>query len=86
MQKILSAVDTRTLSLSLKGCSPEVEANIMANLSSRVRAMVLDEKDLAGLVPLSEVIEARNEIMLAVRGLMDSGEFNPARTGEEMVE
>ncbi len=85
MQKILASVDTRTLSLSLKGCSPEVERNIMANLSSRVREMVADERELLGQVPLSEVVQARNEVMLAVRGLMESGEFNPARAGEELV-
>lgn len=85
MQKILASVDTRTLSLSLKGSSPEVERNIAQNLSSRVREMVADERELAGAVPLPEVVAARNEIMLAVRGLMDSGEFSPARAGEELV-
>ncbi len=86
MQKILASVDTRTLSMSMKGSSPEVEANIMANLSSRVREMVLDERELLGQVALSEVVLSRNEVMLSVRGLMDSGEFNPARAGEELVE
>ena len=85
MQKILASVDTRTLSMSLKGCSPGVEQNIMGNLSSRVCEMVRDERELTGPVPFSEVLEARNEIMLAVRGLMDSGEFNPGRAGEELV-
>jgi flagellar motor switch protein FliG len=85
MQKILASVDTRTLSMSLKGCSAGVETNIMNNLSSRVREMVADERELAGPVPLSEVVEARNEIMLAVRGLMDSGEFSPVRSGQELV-
>ena len=85
MQKVLASVDTRTLSMSLKGCSPQVEDNIMTNLSSRVREMVVDERELTGAVPLSEVIAARNEVMLAVRGLMDSGEFSPARAGEELV-
>ena len=85
MQKILASVDTRVLSMSLKGCSPEVERNIMSNLSSRVCEMVLDEKEITGSVPLSEVISARREVMLAVRGLMDSGDFSPARAGEELV-
>lgn len=85
MQKILSTVDTRTLSMSLKACSDEVVANVMGNLSVRVREMVKDERDLLGAVPMTEVLMARNEIMMAVRGLMDSGEIAPAHSGEELV-
>lgn len=85
MQKVLASVETRTLSLALKGSSEAVEQNVMANLSSRVRDMVDDERELLGAVPLSEVVSARNEIMVVVRGLMDQGEFNPARAGEELV-
>ena len=85
MQKILASVETQTLSLALKGSSQEVEANIMENLSSRVRDMVADERELAGSVPLADVQAARSEIMGAVRALMDAGDFTPARAGQEMV-
>ncbi|MFT4539852.1 MAG: flagellar motor switch protein FliG [Planctomycetota bacterium] len=85
MQKILASVDTRTLAMSLKASPPLVEANIMDNLSQRVREMVLDERELAGSVPISEVHAARGEIMIAVRGLMEAGEFSPSKSGGEMV-
>lgn len=85
MQKILASIDTKTLAIAIKACQPEVEENIMANLSSRVRAMVADERDLAGAMAMNEVLAARNEIMIAVRGLMESGEFRPARSGEDLV-
>tara|TARA_R110002126_G_scaffold177860_3_gene326855 strand:+ start:585 stop:1607 length:1023 start_codon:yes stop_codon:yes gene_type:complete len=85
MQKILASVDTRTLSMSLKACPPAVEKNIMGNLSQRVREMVSDERELLGSVPFSDVVVARNEILTAVRALMDAGEFAPARAGEELV-
>jgi len=85
MQKILASVDTQTLAMSLKASPPAVGANIMANLSSRVREMVVDERDLLGAVPISEVVESRNEILRCVRGLMESGEFSPSRAGEELV-
>lgn len=85
MQKILSTVDTRTLSIALKASPPEVETNVMENLSSRVKDMVADERELAGPMSMSEVQQARDEILTAVRALMDSGEFSPARAGEEMV-
>ncbi|MFT5284029.1 MAG: flagellar motor switch protein FliG [Planctomycetota bacterium] len=85
MQKILGSVDTRTLSISLKACQPDIENNIMANLSSRVRDMVAEERELAGAMPLSEVLAARSQVMTTVRGMIESGEFSPARSGEEMV-
>ena len=85
MQKILASVDTRTLAIALKGSPPEVEENIMANLSSRVKEMVLDERELTGALPIGEVLEARAETMRGVRALMESGEFKPSRGGEQLV-
>ena len=85
MQKILASVDTKTLAIALKACSEAVQANILSNLSSRVREMVADERELAGPMPMAEVRLARDEIMKAVRALMESGDFRPARTGEELV-
>jgi len=86
MQKILGTVDTKTLSVALKACSAEVEANIMSNLSSRVAEMVREERELVGAVSMSDVLDAREEIMRGVRALIESGEFSPARAGEELVE
>lgn len=85
MQKVLASVDTRTLAVSLKGSSARVEANITGNLSLRVREMVKDERELAGQMSLKDVNAARAEVMKAVRGLMESGEFRPARAGDELV-
>lgn len=85
MQKILASVDTRTLSISLKACPKRVEENIMNNLSSRVREMVIDERELAGAIPMKDVLASRSEIMIAVRALMESGEFSPTRAGEDLV-
>ncbi|MDF1799703.1 MAG: FliG C-terminal domain-containing protein [Planctomycetota bacterium] len=85
MQKILGSVNTRTLSIALKASLPDVEQNIMANLSSRVRGMVAEERELAGPVAMSEVDLMRAEVMDAVRALMESGEFRPAKSGEDLV-
>lgn len=86
MQKILAATDTRTLAISLKACPEAVLENVLSNLSSRVRDMVLDEKDLLGAMPFSEVLQSRAAIMASVRQLMESGEFSPARASEELVD
>jgi len=85
MQKILASIDTKTLAIALKACSARVEANIMGNLSSRVQEMVKDERELAGPMPMAEVQSSRAEVMKAVRALMESGEFRPARAGEDLV-
>ncbi len=85
MQKILGTVDTKTLSIALKACSAEVEENVLNNLSTRVRQMVADERELAGALPMSEVKAARDEIMKNIRGLIEAGEFQPTRSGEELV-
>ena len=85
MQKVLASVDTRTLSIALKAAQPDVEANIMDNLSSRVREMVAEERELAGAMPMSEVATARNEIMKSIRALVEAGEIQPTKAGDELV-
>ncbi|MEM7309983.1 MAG: FliG C-terminal domain-containing protein [Planctomycetota bacterium] len=86
MQKILGAVDTKTLAMSLKGSSKEVEENVMSNLSARVADMVKEEREMTGAVPMSEVLVSRDEVMRSVRALIDSGEFKPTRGGDDLVE
>jgi flagellar motor switch protein FliG len=85
MTKILGTVDTKTLAVALKGCSKAVEQNILSNLSSRVREMVLEERELAGAMPVSDVKLARDEVLKNIRALIESGEFRPNRGGEELV-
>lgn len=85
MQKILGSIETRTLAIALKASPKEVEDNVLNNLSVRVRQMVADERELAGPMPMNEVQQCRAEIMKSVRALMESGEFTPARAGEDLV-
>jgi len=85
MTKILGTVDTKTLSVALKGCSQAIEDNILGNLSSRVRDMVIEERELAGAMPLTDVKLARDEILKNIRALIESGEFRPSRSGDELV-
>jgi len=86
MQKILSMINTQTLSVALKACPPAVGNNILAGLSERVQGIIEEERELAGPVPMSDVLSSREEIMHVVRNLMESGEFRPRRAGEDLVE
>jgi flagellar motor switch protein FliG len=52
MQKILAAVDSRQLAVSLKAAIPPVEQAILGNLSKRASDMVREERDNLGPTPL----------------------------------
>ena len=59
--------------------------SILANLSSRVREMVVEERELAGPMPVSDVKVARDEVLKNIRALIESGEFRPSRGGDALV-
>lgn len=85
MQKILAAVDSRQLAVSLKAAIPPVEQAILGNLSKRASDMVREERDNLGPTPLSEVLTAQNEILKMIRDLMDKGEIKAGGAAEQMV-
>jgi flagellar motor switch protein FliG len=84
MQKILAAVDSRQLALSLKAAAPLVERTVLDNLSKRAATMVREERDNLGPTPLSDVLAAQAEILTLVRDLIDKGEIR-AGVAEQMV-
>lgn len=75
MQKVLAAVDSRQLAVSLKAAIPPVEQAILGNLSKRAADMVREERDNLGPTPLSDVLAAQAEILKQIRELMDKGEI-----------
>jgi flagellar motor switch protein FliG len=85
MQKVLSTVDTGKLAMALKGGPAAVEANVLANLSARVRQMVAEERELLGPRPKAEVDAARAEMMKSVHALVESGELSASTSSEGMV-
>lgn len=85
MQKILAAVDSRQLAVSLKAAIPPVEQSILGNLSKRASDMVREERDNLGPTPLAEVLTAQNEILKMIRDLMDKGEIKAGGAAEQMV-
>lgn len=85
MQKILAAVDSRQLAVSLKAAIPPVEEAILSNLSKRASDMVIEERDNLGPTPLTDVLEAQNEILKLVRDMMDKGDIKAGGAAEQMV-
>lgn len=85
MQKVLSTVETGKLALALKGGPVEVEENVLANLSQRVRDMVAEERELLGPRPRAEVDAARADLMKGIRSLVESGELSAQASVEGLV-
>ena len=85
MQKILGAIDTRVLAVSLKACSPEASQNILNNLSKRAGEMVKEERDNLGPMPLTEVLEAQQQMLTLIRDLMDKGEVKAGKGAAEQL-
>jgi flagellar motor switch protein FliG len=85
MQKILAAVDSRQLAVSLKAAIPPVEQAILGNLSKRAGDMVREERDNLGPTPLTEVLTAQGEILKLIRDLIDKGEIKAGGAAVQML-
>lgn len=85
MQKILAAVDSRQLAVSLKAATPAVERSILGNLSKRAADMVKEERDNLGPTPLTDVLTAQNEVLKMIRDMMDKGDIKAGGAAEQMV-
>ncbi len=85
MQKILAAVDSRQLAVSLKATTAAVEQTILGNLSKRAADMVVEERDSLGPTPLSDVLAAQDEILKMIRDMMDKGDIKAGGAAEQLV-
>lgn len=82
IQKIIKEVDTKTLALSLKATSTELQDKVYNNMSDRAGGMLKDELEFLGAVRVSEVEEAQSTVLDVVRRLDDANEITIARGGE----
>ncbi len=83
MQKILKEVDSKELSLALKGASEDVKAKIFGNMSERAANMLREELEFMGPVRVKEVEEAQRRILAIVVNLEEGGEIVIHRAGGE---
>jgi flagellar motor switch protein FliG len=88
LQNLLGQIDSSTIALAIKGATQEVEDAITSNLSQRVLQQVNEERELAGSIPVSEAMEARDEIMKVAREMdrEDALDFASGKQEEEFVE
>lgn len=83
MQRVLKEVDSKDLSLALKGASEEVKGKFLKNMSKRAAQMLQDEMAFMGPVRIKDVEEAQQKIVNVVRGLEEAGELVLSRGGED---
>jgi flagellar motor switch protein FliG len=75
LQKILGEVDSKTLSVALKGANEAINEKLLANLSKRARESLKEEMEFVGIVPLAQVRQAQKMIVDVMLRLNQSGEL-----------
>ena len=80
---MLRGVESANLALALKGAGPGERDAVLRNLSERASENLLEEIELLGAVRMSQVEEARAEIVQVIRRLEESGQIVIRREGED---
>ena len=83
IQQMLRSVDTKDLSLALKGSSEEVSSKILKNMSKRAGEAIKEDMEYLGPVRVKDVQEAQQKIVNIVRKLEEDGEIIISRGGED---
>lgn len=82
VQKVLRGMDVTILVTAIKGASEHIVETLRKNLSERNRDLLDDEISAAGPARVSQVDDARAEIVRTIRDLEGQGEIS-IRRGEE---
>ncbi|WP_157156821.1 MULTISPECIES: flagellar motor switch protein FliG [unclassified Diaminobutyricimonas] len=83
VQQVLRGIDPVVLATAMKGSSETVIDTIRTNLSERNRTVLDDETQNLGPVRMSQVEEARSEIVRAIRDLEAQGSITVQRGDED---
>ena len=83
VQQVLRGIDTNILAMAMKGTSDAVAEVIRDNLSERNRDVLDDETKSLGPVRLSQVEDARAEIVRAIRDMEAQGSITVQRGAED---
>ncbi|MFD1213659.1 flagellar motor switch protein FliG [Arthrobacter sp. GCM10027362] len=83
IQQVLRGIDARVLALAMKGAEEQVTELIRRNVSERNREILDDEIRNVGPVRLSQVEEARADIVRSIRSLEADGLITVQRADED---
>ncbi len=83
IQRVLREIDSRDLSMALKGASPEVKERIVRNMSERAGKMLQEDIDAMGPVRMRQVEESQGRVVAVIRRLEEAEEIFVMRGGED---
>ncbi len=86
MQELLRNVEVTQIAMALKGAPEQMREHFYSNMSQRLRERVEEEREMTGRVPLSQVEEAREQIMTLARKRYREGELVVEIGDEQYVE
>jgi flagellar motor switch protein FliG len=85
LQRVLREVDSKDLSLAMRGTSEDLQERIFRNQSTRAAQALKEEMEIGGPVRLRQVEEAQQRIVNVVRRLEDAEEIVVQRGGEDVL-
>jgi flagellar motor switch protein FliG len=83
IQEILKEIDSKELTLALKGATEEIKDKIFGNMSKRASEGIMEDMDYMGPVRLAEVEDAQKRIVEVVRGLEEAGTITLGKGGKD---
>lgn len=85
IQRVLRDINTKDLTIALKGSNSETQEIIFGNLSTRLRDTVREEMQYLRGIRVRDVDEAQQRIVDTVRKLEEEGEITIQRGGNDNV-
>ncbi|MDQ0203783.1 flagellar motor switch protein FliG [Pectinatus haikarae] len=86
LQLVLREVESKDLSLAMKGTSDDVAAKIYKNMSKRAAAALKEELEFMGPVRIRDVEESQQKVVNIIRKLEEKGDIVVSRgKGDEMI-
>jgi len=85
IQRVLREVDTKDLSLALKGASKDLKEKFFKNMSSRAQETIKEDMELMGPVRVRQVEEVQQKIVDTTRRLEEAGEIVGRAEKEEEI-
>jgi flagellar motor switch protein FliG len=83
VQVLLRQVDSKDLTVALKGVRPDVRDKIVRNMSERAGTALLEDMEVMGPVRLKQVEEAQAIVVRHIRELEEAGEILISRGGND---
>jgi flagellar motor switch protein FliG len=85
VQTIINEMEKSDLVMGLKGVEEKVKQTFLDNMSDRAGAMLQEDMDALGPVPLKDVKEAQSRIIRKIKQLEEEGQITTRKMGEEEI-